>query len=50
MTSHETLIASMRATAELLEHFNALYMYGVQEGQWSPKELRYQAAYLEANP
>jgi hypothetical protein len=50
MTSYETLIASMRATAELLEHFNALYMYGIEEGSWSPKELRYQAAYLEANP
>ena len=47
---HDEMVASMRAVAAILEEFNALYLYGVQEGQWSPKELRYQAAYLEANP
>lgn len=50
MNSQEVLIASMRATAEILEQFNALYQYGIAEGIWSPKSLRYEADYLEANP
>ncbi len=49
MNPHDTLIASMRAVADLIEHFNALYLYGIEQGSWSPKELRYQADYLEAN-
>lgn len=50
MTSQEFLVASMRAVANILEQFNVLYLYGIEEGSWSPKSLRYEADYLEANP
>jgi hypothetical protein len=50
LTAQEQLVASMRAVADTLELFNALYQYGIEEGQWSPKTLRYEADYLEANP
>ena len=47
---HDEMVASMRAVAALLEEFNALYLYGLAEGSWSPKTLRYEADYLEAIP